>query len=132
MNEQLYRGGCLCGQVRLEARGKPYRVGLCHCMDCRKTSGSLFAGFAIFPAEAVTVSGETAEFHGRHFCPRCGSPVFGRSLDEIELRIGAFDSPDQVTPTYELWTKRREGWLPRFELARHYEGDRPGDGRTEP
>ncbi|HBS22761.1 MAG TPA: aldehyde-activating protein, partial [Thalassospira sp.] len=27
-------GGCLCGKVRLVATGKPYRVGLCHCLDC--------------------------------------------------------------------------------------------------
>jgi hypothetical protein len=29
-------GGCLCGNVRIEASGLPYRVGLCHCLDCRK------------------------------------------------------------------------------------------------
>lgn len=29
-------GGCLFGAVRLEATGAPYRVGLCHCLDCRK------------------------------------------------------------------------------------------------
>ena len=35
-------GGCLCGEVRIVATGEPYRVGLCHCLDCRKNSGSLF------------------------------------------------------------------------------------------
>lgn len=37
---------------------------------------------------------------------------------------------DQFRPTYELWTVRRESWLPPFPLPRHYEHDRP-DGRTE-
>ena len=54
-------GGCLCGAVRVAARGEPKRVGLCHCLDCRKHSGTLFFAAAIFPAEQVTVSGETRE-----------------------------------------------------------------------
>ena len=123
--------GCLCGDVRIIASGEPYRVGLCHCLDCRKNSGSLFQALAMFPEEAVTVEGETREFAGRHFCARCGSTVFGRSGDEIEVALGAFDAPDQFTPTYELWTVRREAWLPPFPLAHHYRHNREGEGRTE-
>lgn len=122
---------CLCTAVRLETRGEPYRVGLCHCLDCRKHSGALFAGFAIFPENAVTISGATASYAGRHFCPRCGSSVFARSDDEIEICLGAFDAPDAFTPTYELWTQRREAWLPPFPLAHHHAGNRPGPGRRE-
>ena len=124
-------GGCLCRSVRLTARGRPYRVGLCHCLDCRKHHGALFNASAIFPAEAVTISGETAEYRGRHFCPRCGSSVFGISGDEVEVALGALDAPDQFTPTYELWTVRRESWLPPFPLRHHYARDRETTGRTE-
>lgn len=124
-------GGCLCGDVRIEARGRPYRVGLCHCLDCRKHHGTLFHASAIFPQEAVTVSGATSDYHGRHFCPRCGSSVFGHSEDEIEVYLGTLDAPDQFVPTYELWTIRRESFLPPFPLAHHYEKDRPGADRTE-
>ncbi|MDX3948761.1 hypothetical protein QYP01_25135 [Pseudomonas aeruginosa] len=63
--------------------------------------------------------------------PQCGSSVFSRSADEIEVSLGALDAPDRFQPTYELWTVRREGWLPAFPLARHYERDREGDGRSE-
>jgi hypothetical protein len=124
-------GGCLCGEVRIEASGRPYRVGVCHCLDCRKHHGALFAASAIFPAAAVTISGETRDYAGRHFCPRCGSSVFGRSGDEVEVNLGALDAADQFQPTYELWTVRRESWLPAFPLARHYERDRQATGRTE-
>jgi hypothetical protein len=37
-----FTGGCLCGNVRIVASGLPYRVGLCHCLDCRKHHGALF------------------------------------------------------------------------------------------
>lgn len=124
-------GGCLCGDVRITAAGAPYRVGLCHCLDCRRLSGSVFQAAAIFPADAVTISGETRDFAGRSFCPRCGSSVFGRSGDEIEIGLGALDEPGQLTPTYELWTIRREAWLPPVPGARQYVRDRDAAGRTE-
>ena len=124
-------GGCLCGDVRIEATGTPFRVGLCHCLDCRKHHGALFFAAAIFPEEAVKVEGETNEYAGRHFCPRCGSSVFSRFEDEIEVNLGSLDAPDQLAPTYECWTIRRESWLPRFPTKRLYERDREGIGRSE-
>lgn len=127
-----FTAGCLCGSVRLVATGQPYRVGLCHCLDCRKHSGSLFHASAIFAAAAVVVEGETHAYAGRSFCPRCGSPVFSRSGDEVEVSLGAFDQPDTFMPSYELWTVRRESWLPPFALARHHERDRDPTRRTEP
>ncbi len=124
-------GGCLCGDVRIVATGLPYRVGICHCLDCRKNGGALFHASAIFPRDSVVIEGETRDFKGRHFCPRCGSPLFAFSDDEIVLNLGSFDAPDQFKPTYELWTIRRESWLPPFPLAKRYERDRAGTGRHE-
>jgi hypothetical protein len=126
-----FTGGCLCGDVRIVASGRPYRVGLCHCLDCRKHHGALFYAAAVFPEGAVTVEGETRDYAGRHFCPRCGSSVFARSADEIEVHLGALDAPDQLTPTYENWTVRRESWLPPFPLTHRYERDRDTPGRFE-
>jgi hypothetical protein len=129
---EQYSGGCLCGKLRFLARGRPYRVGLCHCLDCRKHHGALFHASAIFPAAAVTLEGETGDYRGRFFCPHCGSPVFARSGDEIEVHLGSLDAPDQFLPTYELWTVRRESWLPPFPLSRHYDRDRDEASRFEP
>lgn len=84
-----------------------------------------------FPQDAVTIEGETRDYAGRCFCPRCGSSVFNRSADEIEVNLGCLDAPDQLTPTYESWTVRREAWLPAFPLARRYAQDREGTGRFE-
>jgi hypothetical protein len=126
-----FTGGCLCGDVRFVAKGQPYRVGICHCLDCRKNHGALFHASAIFPVDAVTVMGQTADYHGRFFCPRCGSPVFGQFGDEIGVNLGAFDAPDQFRPTYELWTVRREGWLPPFPQMRGYVGNREATDRFE-
>jgi hypothetical protein len=124
-------GGCLCGAVRIVASGPPYRVGICHCLDCRKHHGAPFQAFAIFPEDAVTITGETGDFRGRHFCPRCGSSVFARSADEIEINLGTLDAPDQFSPSYESWIVRREDWLPPFPTRHLYPHDREGTGRQE-
>jgi hypothetical protein len=130
-NMEKVSAACLCGDVRLVASGRPSRVGICHCLDCRKHHGTLFHAFAIFPKHAVKIDGETRAFAGRFFCPRCGSSVFGRTGDEIEVGLGALDTPDQLIPTYELWTIRREAWLPPFPLERGYERDRDPQSPVE-
>ena len=115
-------GGCACGRLTFRARGAPKRVGLCHCLTCRKTSGSVFNAFAIFPADRVTVSGESRSWEAapgsqRRFCSQCGSQVFHwGDGEEIEIKLGAFDHTDLFKPTYEAWTKRRESWLCTSDL----------------
>ena len=126
-----FTGGCLCGAVRIVASGRPYRVGVCHCLDCRKHHGALFHASAIFPQDAVTVEGEVRGYAGRFFCPGCGSSVFSRSEDEIEVNLGSLDAPDQFTPTYELWIIRRESWLPPFLGMQRYERNRDSADRSE-
>lgn len=126
-----FTGGCLCGKVRIVATGHPYRVGLCHCLDCRKHHGALFHASAVFPEDAVEVEGEARDHNGRFFCPTCGSSVFSRSEDEIEVNLGSLDEPDQLVPTYELWTERRETWLSPFSVKKRYKRDRDAKGRAE-
>ena len=123
-----YTGGCVCGAVRIEVSAAPYRVGICHCLDCRKRHGSMFHWYAVFPAHAVTVTGETREFKTRSFCPTCGSPLLDRWGDDLELHAGCLDEPDRLTPTYECWTVRREAWLPPFDVAKRYDRDRTAEG----
>ena len=79
----------------------------------------------------MTIDGEPHDYEGRSFCPRCGSSVFARSADEIEVNLGSLDATDQLMPTYESWIIRRESWLPPFPLERRYERNREGAGRFE-
>lgn len=132
------QGGCACGRLRFRARGEPVRVGVCHCLDCRKVSGSAFTFFAIFPGGAVSVEGErrawSATGHGeRFFCPTCGSHVWSAEPGDpgIEIGVGAFDEPNSFRPTYEAFAPRRERWLGDLRL-RSYDGNRTGPGETEP
>lgn len=122
---ELLEGGCRCGKLRVSVSGRPLRVGICHCMECRKHHGALFYAAAIFPQDAVTVTGEARSYEGRFFCPTCGSPVFAKTGEEIEVHLGCLDTPDRLTPTYECWTVRRESWLPEFLGMEAHLRDRP-------
>ncbi|HAT85389.1 GFA family protein [Cohaesibacter gelatinilyticus] len=118
---ERFEGGCSCGAVRYVATGLPYRVGICHCLDCRKHHGALFYAAAVFGQDAVKIEGEVRDYKGRSFCPNCGSSVFACSDDEIEVHLGSLDAPDQFIPSYEIWTVRREAWLPQFPKMKQYE-----------
>ena len=124
-------GGCNCGQLRFEVSGEPLRVGLCHCLVCRKETGSLGNHFAVWPSDKVSVTGETRSWRlttdHRHFCATCGSSLFAvvEGANEVEVRVGAFDdAPTDFTPTYELWTTRRERWLAPVAGAGQHVGNR--------
>jgi hypothetical protein len=140
--EPVRRASCRCGQIEIRASGEPRRVGLCHCLDCRKLHSAPVSAFVIFPRSAVTMTGPEqgplphgalATFVSQPgfrdaFCTRCGAHVFGvkERSDEIELLVGSFDETNLFTPSYELWTVRRERWLGELPtLTQHFERDRP-------
>ncbi|MBC55640.1 MAG: aldehyde-activating protein [Confluentimicrobium sp.] len=124
-------GGCLCGEVRFSVSGSPDRVGICHCLDCRKHHGAVFFAAAVFAVNAFKFTGSPREYKGRSFCSKCGSPVFSRSDNEIEVHLGALDAPDQYEPTYELWACRREAWLPTFPTMTQFTENRMDDDINE-
>ncbi|GHG80166.1 GFA family protein [Pseudodonghicola xiamenensis] len=117
-------GGCLCGDIQITLSGPPRRVGICHCLACRKHHGAVFYAAAVFPRAAVAITGSPRHYQGRFFCPRCGSSVFSTSDDEIEVHLGALDTPDRFVPSYELWVSRRESWLRPVAGARQFTGNR--------
>lgn len=75
-----HTGRCYCGQVSIEITGQARMHGLCHCTSCRVWHGAPMTAFAGFPAEAVTITGETIQSShrgqsGRVACAACGGAV---------------------------------------------------------
>lgn len=119
------QGSCRCGRVRFSVTGEPDRVGICHCTDCRQESGSAFTYFGVWPESGFETSGPTETFEGRRFCPTCGSRLFAVGVGEAEIKLGALhEAPVHISPTYELWVKRREPWLSAIPNARQFQQDR--------
>ena len=83
----------------------------------------------IWRAEDVTIQGDTRSWKdttvARHFCPSCGSSLFGISDGEIAIGLGAFNqAPTNLVPTYELWVGRRENWVRVATPTEEFPGDR--------
>jgi len=47
-------GGCLCGKVRYSADTEPAFVGVCHCTNCQKATGTAFNVVVALPARRPT------------------------------------------------------------------------------
>jgi hypothetical protein len=121
---RLRRGGCSCGAVRFELRGEPLKVGLCHCTECRKATGSAYFVYADWPAAAFSVTGSAREFMGRSFCSVCGTRLFHLDEAGVEVALGALDdAPSDLVPTREGWVCRRERWLAPVAAAGQFERD---------
>lgn len=124
--EKVRQGGCRCGAVRYEVRGEPVAVGLCHCADCRRETGSAFLHYADWPRGRFSASGPYATYEGRSFCPQCGSPLFHLDDGLAEIVLGSLDAaPSGMRPTREGWIVRREPWLLPLAGAAQHEGDPP-------
>ena len=134
MEERIRTGGCLCGAIRYSVRGEPFHVGRCHCADCRKESGSAFTIYGQWPIDAFELTGEIASYHGRGFCPRCGSRLLdppGPGDTLVEIRIGSLDdAPFGLKPEAEVWVKRREPWLASVDGASQHDENRPLPGTS--
>lgn len=115
---------CRCGQLKATASGDPVRVSVCHCLDCKKRTGSAFAVQARWPSAQVKIEGEAKTWTGTgdsgnritfHFCPDCGSDVHyeieGKFNDLVAIPLGAFDDPYFAQPGFSVWERRKHDWL---------------------
>jgi hypothetical protein len=118
-------GGCTCGAVRFEVRGEPFAVGVCHCMSCRKATGSVSMASANWRKDQFNYTGEIKEFSGRAFCPNCGSRVFHPQGERgAEVMLGALDDgPGDLVPMHEGWVFRREHWAAPVPGAKQFQHD---------
>jgi hypothetical protein len=127
-----HQGGCLCGEVRFEARGYPRAVFHCHCASCRRHNAAVVATFAVFPTAPEWFRWQGRSQPGRYqsssgvtrsFCRQCGTPLSYQAEKypgEIHLNIGAFDHAEALEPTAHFFTAEKVSWfdtadsLPRY------------------
>ena len=97
----MYSGSCLCGSVAFEIDGELSRPSACHCGQCRKPSGHVWASTwthgdnLSFTASNTLKWFEASDIARRGFCGACGSFLFWQHNDEdtISISMGAFDAP---------------------------------------
>lgn len=116
----IQRGRCLCGAVRIEARGKPGWVARCHCSDCRHATGAEASVFAGYTEDTARVSGEAYAEHEsspgvfRGFCTTCGTRLSYRSAawpGEFHLHVGIMEDANAFAPKGNVMTSEKLSWV---------------------
>jgi hypothetical protein len=106
--------------LRVTCEGEPLRVSICHCLECQKRTGSVFAAQARFPAEAVTVEGQASRWSRTGdsggtatfgFCPTCSSIVYWEIPDFVIVATGAFADPNFPPPSISVYESRMHPWV---------------------
>ncbi|MXP62190.1 GFA family protein [Roseomonas sp. M0104] len=125
----MLTGGCACGRVRYEAEGKPFNATICHCGDCRRSSGApLVAWFSVPAAGLRFTAGTPRHFASsaraeRGFCPDCGTSLTYQSRDmpeEIDIATASLDDPEKVPPQDHTWVRSQLSWIRLADdLPRH-------------
>lgn len=107
-------GRCICGAVAFEVRGALREVHLCHCTECRRWAGHVWAATAAaWEALEFTQdrglrwidSPESVWNARRGFCSECGSSLFWRIPGDaqVSLAAGCLDGPTGLETTEQIW-----------------------------
>ncbi|MDA7948798.1 MAG: GFA family protein [Hyphomicrobiaceae bacterium] len=126
-------GGCLCGAVTYKATAAPQLGGHCHCVDCRKSSGTGHCSHLAMNADDVEITGKAIQFDkpadsgnmvSRFFCGTCGGAVYSTNSGMpgfVFLRASSLDNPEVFSPSMIVYTRAAPSWdvmdtsLPSFE-----------------
>jgi hypothetical protein len=128
---------CHCGDLELLCIGSPRKISMCHCLDCKRRTGSAFSVAVFYQRDLIKVKrGITKSFERAsaggftvrfHFCTRCGSNTYWEPLRAPELlgvALGAFADPRFPQPTQSVWTRDKQVWvvipdeMTKFEVGR--------------
>lgn len=129
------KGGCHCGAIRYEVLSNPFDADFCHCRDCQKSTGAPVGVWMDFKVEQIRwLSGEITEYASsdkirRGFCANCGSTLSYRSTEYpgyFTLSVVSLDSPDDVVPSYHIYTESQVKWLTIDDSCKKYP-----QGRTD-
>jgi hypothetical protein len=125
VSSNIRRGSCLCGSVKVALSADPVAIGVCHCRDCQKQTGTSFSLVALVPLAGVEVTGELGRFDTRgdsglaverRFCPKCGSPIRTDSDGTRQqgitiIKAGVLDDVQGLTPSLQIYCESEHPWL---------------------
>ena len=115
-------GACLCRRVRYRVKGPFDEFHLCHCSQCRRSTGSAHAANIFTSPDRIEwLAGEdlvrrfTPDEPGmisKCFCSHCGSLVPYTSLKSGKLVIpaGSLEGPAGMLPQDNIFWRDRADW----------------------
>ncbi|ESX55119.1 aldehyde-activating protein [Mesorhizobium sp. LSHC422A00] len=132
-------GKCFCGTVQYEVADEFVYAAICHCSNCRRTTGSAFKPFAGIEREKLALA---EGHHGlSHFgdnsghdahCSRCGSLLYSLVRDGayVHVAMGTLVDDPTIRPTAHIFVGSKAPWFTIADDLPQYEGHviaGPGD-----
>lgn len=128
----MLTGGCRCGAVRYQAEVEdPSRHGLCHCADCRRSTGAPAVAWLAVPKNTFAViQGEATRWDGdngaeRYFCGTCGTSLYYFNEAVLpgiaDIQSATLDEPDDYPPTAQIQCAERLGYMARLNAIPEFE-----------
>jgi len=125
-------GSCFCKTVQYRIKSAISMAVNCHCNNCKKISGGAFASLAVVKERHLEItSGEDSlatyqlsENLKKHFCSRCGTPIFNRNsryAGRCMVALGSLDNPAIVTPSFNVHCENRLAWVSLDETLQNFE-----------
>lgn len=139
----LLTGSCTCGDLSYHLTGSPLFVHVCHCLDCKRRSGSAFAITTIVLEDDIVVTRGSVQdtsddgVHTRFYCASCGQEIWATSTRHQAtalLRTGTLNDSRQLSVGAHIWVKRKQAWVslaegvPQFEAG--YERNKTWPARS--
>ncbi|MCK5830116.1 MAG: GFA family protein [Methylococcales bacterium] len=115
-----FKGSCNCEAVKYQVSGKVQKIVNCHCDLCRKINGSAFSTYIIFlDNDFEILSGElkshsVSENATKHFCGKCGTPIFNSDPKFSELKIvyfGTLALANELRPDINIYSESELEWV---------------------
>jgi hypothetical protein len=118
-----FTGGCLCGRVRYSSDAAPAFMGICHCRNCQRFTGSAFESVVALPKSEVAIEGEVKIYQDtsdagrpmqRGFCPNCGSSLIAEAAvmpGILMVLAGTLDDPSVMQPGMEIYCSSAQPWV---------------------
>ena len=108
-------GGCLCGGVRYRVVGALRPIVICHCTQCRRTTGHVMAATAARRADFELLEARALKWYEassvarRGFCGRCGSTLFwqGVGRDYISIAAGSLDESSGLRIAHHIFVANK-------------------------
>ena len=113
-------GACFCRAVRYEVADEFRYAMICHCSNCRRTTGSAFKLFAGIEREklAVTEGADKLMVYGddkanNTHCRACGSLLFSvvRNGAFVHVAMGTLVDDPSIRPQRHIFVGSKAPWF---------------------
>jgi hypothetical protein len=130
VTEHILTGKCFCGVVQYTVPDAFRYAMICHCSNCRRTTGSAFKPFAGIERQKFAVTrgqdglliygGDKA--HDAH-CRKCGSLLYSvvRDAAWVHVAMGTLVDAPSIRPSCHIFVGSKAPWdtitddLPQYE-----------------